>query len=439
MADFILFLSDDPLGFSSPEKSTPSIGILYLASSLESMGFSVLVKDLRTCGEEKRIFIKNMISEHSPKAIGISSLTFPYNNAKETCRIIKEISRDIIVIAGGIHATFLPEQVLSDGFDVVVRGEGEETITELAEAIKNGKAFLGIEGISFKDNGKIIHNPDRPLMNNIDKIHFPAWHLVNFENYLPDQRYIIVTSRGCPFRCIYCSCGTFSKHKWRARSPENVLEEIKLLVNRYGAKKLKFLDDTFTLDKDRAMKICRLILKENLGIEWACFSRVDTIDFELLKLMKVAGCVSIQFGVESGNQKVLDSIYKEISLEQVEKAVKLAKKNGIKDIICSFIIGHPEDTEDTIVDTVEFANRLKKLGATTIPVSMLIPFPGSDVWTNRKRYGIKIFAREWRDFDFERCIIETKNLSRDRIEALYYDFVLPFINSEKIISASQNH
>lgn len=437
MVDFILLLSDDPLNISSPEKSSPSLGLLYLASALECSGFSVLVEDLRVC-EDKAEFLEGIIKEHSPAAIGISSLTFPYSNARESCGIIKDLDKDIVVIAGSIHATFLPEEVLRDGFDVVVRGEGEETIAELADAIINKKPLRNIRGISYREGNAVVNNPDRPALDDIDRMPFPAWHLVRLEDYLPEHRYIMVTSRGCPFRCNYCSCGAFSRHRWRARSPDNVMEEIRILVNRYGAKKIKFLDDTFTLEKKRAIDICRLILKDGLKIEWSCYSRVDTIDPELLKWMKKAGCVSIQYGVESGNQGIIDSIGKGIILDQAEKAVASAKEAGIREIICSFIIGHPEDTEDTIVDTVEFANKLKGMGATAVPVSMLIPFPGSDIWINMKEYGISILADEWNEFGFERCIINTRNLSRDRIESIYYNFVLPFLNPERIIGRSES-
>ena len=435
MADFLLLLSDDRLNISSPEKSVPSLGLMYLASALEDNGFSVAIRDLRLELEarDKEDVLLELIKEFSPKAVGVSILTFSAAQAYETARIIRKHFPKILLIAGGIHPTFVPNGCLGF-FDIVVRGYGEKPIVNIGEYLEGRKKLGDIPGISYNEGGKCVHNESGEMT---PPCGIPAWHLASVEKYSSNNRFAIITGRGCPFLCNYCTCSAISNKRYFPREMGSVLEEIRLLIGEYGAKQITFLDDTFTLDRKRAIEVCRAIGENGLHFGWSCYCRVDTVDAELLEAMKNAGCKAIHFGVESGNRKILFETRKGITLEQAEAAVATSKAAGISEIICSFIIGHAKDTEETIVDTVAFACRLKELGATVITVSMLIPYPGSEVWDKRKELGIKVHARDW-NFTHEQCAISTKNLSRENIEFLYYNFVLPYLNPKEVIAAAKH-
>lgn len=313
-------------------------------------------------------------------------MTPNYKSAHMVAKLVKEVSKETTVIMGGAHPTVLPVETLQDpNVDIVVRGEGELTAFEVTESIAGRLQLKDIAGISFKENGKIIQTPERVPIEDLDSLPLPARHLLPVEKYrpfFPDQLFkapveAILTSRGCPFRCIFCAARVISGRKYRWRSPKKVIEEIELLINEYGIQQLGIIDDTFTADKKRAEKICEELItrKLNKDLVWLCATRVDAVDRDLLKKMCEAGCRSISYGIESGSQRLLNLIRKGISLDQAKKAVKSTKEAGIE---CrgTFILGLPTETRNESMETINFA---KELDLDFAKFSLATPYPGTEL------------------------------------------------------------
>ena len=360
------------------------IGLGYLAAVAEQMGHEVSIYEVDAArkptsldfvGEYKRYDnylrivndrnhpiwqeIKEKIQEFHADLIGISSMTPKIASALVVADICKEVNPDCPVVFGGAHPTVSPEQTISyESIDFIVRGEGEKSFAELIKAIDEGenKKLRNIKGLSYKENGKIIHNPPREFIKDLDSIPFPARErLMNLENYTSEDMGVILTSRGCPFKCTYCY------HPWKGRvhfrSIDNVIEEIKQVIKDYGTRQFAFKDDSFTLNRRRTMEFCERIIKERLNINWDCTTRVDLIDEEMLKLMKRAGCNVIKVGIETGSERILKEIQKGITFEQARRAAKLFNKYGIF-WSAYFMMGLPQETEEEILATYHFMREL---------------------------------------------------------------------------------
>jgi len=384
-----------PTAKSWQQINTLSLGLAYIASYLEKGGYQVACCDL---GVQK---VKKL-----PRAdvVGITATTPLINEAWRVARMAKRSGA--VTVLGGPHATCLPEESLKKKeVDFVVRGEGEETMLQLIQALEKGNP-KDVLGLSLKIKRKIIHNPPRPLIKNLDKLPFPARHLFPpLENYTNPHPILstksptanIITSRGCPFGCYFCYKGTFGQN-WRARSPENVVEEWRHLVKDYKVAEIGVQDDVFNIDIKRAIKICDLIISEKLIIPWITSSgiRADLANEKLFKKMRESGCYRIAFGIESGNQKmVLEKIGKQLDLRKVRQAIKICKKLGIK-TIGFFIIGHPWDTQNTVRETLDFA---LNSGLDYAQFAVATPIPGSKLWRLIEKHG-KLTDLTWDQFDY---------------------------------------
>ncbi|KXA99004.1 hypothetical protein AKJ42_03885, partial [candidate division MSBL1 archaeon SCGC-AAA261C02] len=323
-------LISPPAG-SAIESRFGSVGIpagAYLAPILEDEGHKVKIIDSSTMGYNLED-VKQELKEFSPEFVGISSLTTSIYQAYGVAKAAKELEPDCTTVIGGAHATSAAEEVLGEcpHIDIAVRGEGEETLRELVSS----KNLSSIKGITYREDGEIVENEDRKIIRDLDLLPFPAYHLLPMEKYkVGGIKYAtMMTSRGCPFDCIFCSSSEICGKTWRAKSPERVLDQIRLLKEEYGRREIEFLDDTFTLDNERARKICDLLIEGGLDVSWSCSSRVDTIDNSLAEKLKEAGCHTVYMGIESGVQKILDKLKKGITLEQVKKAVRSVKEAGL--------------------------------------------------------------------------------------------------------------
>jgi anaerobic magnesium-protoporphyrin IX monomethyl ester cyclase len=371
------------VGFISPmwldiENPYPPLGIAYISAVLEQEGYVVRIFDF-SLHPEKSVDEKiNEVIEFKPDVIGITCMTNTYANALEIARRVKK-SRDIPIIFGGPHATVLPEETLDNGeVDYVVTGEGEHTTLKLIKSSREG--LEDIPGIGYREDGNIHVNPPGPYIQNLDGLPYPARHLLDLEAYTlsaPDggKMASVMSSRGCPYGCTYCFKDLFGR-RYRARSPEDIVEEILELKNKFGYNYIYFIDDLFTYDAGRVGKICSLIKEKNLEISWQCLARVDRVDYNLLKTMKEAGCFKIHFGIESGNPKILKRIRKAINLDQVREAVENCRKVGIK-TKGYFMLGLPGDTEETMRETIKFAYDLR---LDEWMFSVTTPFPGTEMW-----------------------------------------------------------
>lgn len=328
-------------------------------------------------------------------ALGVPSVKFPIS--LEIVNFVKKNHHNVRVIFGGPHPTILPEEtVKSVGVDFVVRGEGEETIKELVEAIEKGrKSFDDIKGVSFMKGGKVKHNKDRPGIANLDDLPFPDWDLL-YEHEKLHRSYFgtIIGSRGCPYQCIFCA----SKRIWglnvRYRSPENIIQEIKDRTEKYGVNLFNFNDDSFTIRKDYVMRFCDMLIKEGIKIEWKCDTRVNLIDYELLKKMKEAGCIKISLGIECGNDKMLKYVKKGITTGQVEKAFNIARKLGIE-TMAYFMMGFPDETRKDIKDSIEL---MKKINPSHSCWSIATPYPGTELYEICEKEGMIKKEIDWGKF-----------------------------------------
>jgi len=367
--------------FPSDSCSLP-LGLIAIASMVKNMKVKII--DAPPKGLMIEHIVDEVISE-KPDLVGITSMTPTYSQALKVARMIKHKS-DIKICAGGSHSTLMTEDVLNTGvFDYVVRGEGEETFLELCINLNRKEDISKIKGISFVKGGKIIHNEQRELIKDLDKIPFPSYKLLPFKDYQSKAPLGLVrkmnwfsycSSRGCPHNCLFCSTSRLWGRGWRGLSPDRMVKDMKKLIDMYGLRSIFFVDDNFTFKRDRIIEFCKKIQSEKIKFEWSCNCRVDQVDEELLRSMKSAGCWRIGFGIESGTQKVLDWYGKGITLDQARKSIKLCKKTGISQA-CYFIMGSPIENEEDIIATIDFA---KELNPDVAGFSYLTPYPATRLY-----------------------------------------------------------
>ena len=390
------------------------LSVLLVAAPLVKYGYSVKIIDQRVEKNWKEILLKEL--RKNPLLVGISALTGrQILYGLQVSQLVKENS-NALVVWGGVHPSLLPEQTLQNKFiDIVVIGEGEETLLELANKLKRKEDWSNILGIGYKRNGKIYINKRREFIDLNSQPKIP-YNLIDIEKYIakksfasgkPGRDIALYTSRGCPHRCAFCYNKEFNKRVWRGESAERVIEHIKYLVNTYKISSFNVQDDEFFANLDRVEKICKLLLKEKISVEFISSCRIDYIcrmDESFLKLIKKAGFITLEVGVESGSQRILDIIQKDIKVEQVEEAVKKLKKAGIGGKYF-FMVGFPQETEKDMWLTVDLMRRIKKINPySRIPSwRIFTPYPGCDLYYSAIDYGWKPpkSLEEWAYYDFE--------------------------------------
>jgi anaerobic magnesium-protoporphyrin IX monomethyl ester cyclase len=437
-----------PKSWGKPDVFQP-LEIAYVAALLERQHKVRIIdaptegrKNLKQIDETKyRVGLQNneiadRIRRWPPDVVGI---TIPFSGwskpAFEVASTVKSIDEDIVTVLNGQHPSARPVDCLTHpNIDFVVIGEPEHTMFELVDALEQGniRGLKKIRGIAFIKNKKKVITPPRPVIQNLDSLPFPARHLLPMDTYFAAAREnplrgvihkpwgTMITSRGCPYDCVFCSIHTVMGKKWRGRSPENVVDEIEQLVQTYHIEQIDFNDDNMTLDKKRMETICDLIVKRGLDIEWYTPNgvRADTLDENLLKKMKESGCKKLRIAPESGVQRVVNQIIKKnLDLKEVEKAVALCKKLGIK-VGCFFVIGLIGETKDDIKESINYAYKLRQLGAEIFHFSIATPVYGTELYEQAKRGG---FLRD--DFSDEALaaaepLIETPEFTADDLREL---------------------
>jgi anaerobic magnesium-protoporphyrin IX monomethyl ester cyclase len=396
----------------------PSLGLGYLAAVLEKNQFEV---DLIDCQSPKLSYkeFRSEISKRQPDIVGITSAILTYKSALQIAKIAKEVCPKCLTVLGGPFVTFWDEKALQDcaSVDIVVRKEGENTLLELAERVEAGKDYYDVLGTTCRKDGKIVKNPDRAYIENLDEIPFPARHLWSIEclQKYGTARFQLMTSRGCVHWCNFCTEVRMDGRKYRMRSPKNVVDELEFLHNTYGAEYFAFLDDAFTVDKHRVVEICKEIKNRKLKIKWSCGTRVDMVTKELLLKMKEAGCVAVWFGIESGSQSVLNAMGKGISLAQTIRAFKWAKEAGIKPNP-NVILGFPGETKKTAWETIKFVKRLTRdyMGCYAVAT----PYPGTPMYDFIQKKGwLKV--TDFDKYDTATPTFETPTLSMDELRKIY--------------------
>lgn len=333
----------------------PPLGITSIAAVLEMEGYSVSIIDFETTNIHTKDRIKKALEKESPDVVGVSFFTYDRFDALKVIDAAKELG--IFVVAGGLHVTFDSENTLRSvpGIDVAVLGEGEETMRELMQAIDTGNSLDTIKGIAYRNGDKIIINPPRQLITNLDELPLPAYHLLPMEKY---PYHAIMGSRGCPYNCIFCASPGFWRRIVRFRSYKLVVDEIEHLINNYGNKYFDFKDDTLFLNKEWSTNLFNEIIRRNIKIRWDALGRVNIRDEEIFKLMKKAGCDIIRFGVETGSERIMKIINKNITKEDVRSAVKMVKRVSINSVGTLFMLGHPTETVEDMEETCQFSIEL---------------------------------------------------------------------------------
>ncbi|MFW9821166.1 MAG: B12-binding domain-containing radical SAM protein [Candidatus Thorarchaeota archaeon] len=371
----------------------PPMGILYLGTYLSEHNFDVSILDqfARDLSKEEML---NWIKKEDPDILGFSTITTAGTgkSSAEIARIVKvKINPNVKILFGNYHATFNDVRILNKYpfIDGCVRGEGENTLLEIAERMEKGQDFEEIRGLTYRDNGRIIKNEERPLIKNIDTLPFPNRKLlgnVQYKNKVEGLDLSVgkftsaASSRGCAFKCSFCSSSMFWGN-WRPRSPENIIEELSLLEEQ-GYQNLLWVDDNFTISKKRLLKLSYLVKKEHLEFNWMAEGRITQSSIELLNAMKQMGCKILSYGIESGSQRILDWYNKQINLKQVHDAIKNSKKVGIDMVLANFIVGAPIETREEIINTLNFS---LKLDIDFPQFHILGIIPGNWIWNQMVR------------------------------------------------------
>ena len=389
----------------------PPITLVTVGAMLEDLGHDVEILDCAALGMRRSEFL-DRLSKRDDTFIIWSTATPSIKSDLAFANEIKEIQPDIKTAVFGTHVTALAEQCLTEAesLDYIIRNEPEETLVVLAESLDKGLSVKDIQGLSYKEGkSRVIHNPPRPFIRDLDSLPFPAWHLLELEQYklpLINEKFLILSPiRGCPYPCTFCTARTYYGNRMRRRSVQKVMEEVEYNSARFNTHQFFIWADTFTADRDYVTHFCQAIKDRGLKIGWACNSRVDTIDHDLLRLMAEAGCWMISYGFESGNQTVLNATRKNISLSQSRDAVKLANRMGIR-VVGHFVLGFPKETEESLKETIDFS---LSLDIELAQFYCAVPFPGSYLYDLAKTHKW-IEDKTFDEFSQDRAVMKLPGL-----------------------------
>ena len=398
--------------FSVGKGYLPPMGMISIYSYMKARGKDITFIDTQF-GEYGEEDIKNLLARKKDlRTVGIPVFTNSAYYSFKTAKLCKETRPDIKIVLGGVHVTALPERSLDEcpSADFIVLGEGEETLLELTDRIESGTAVKDIPGICYKENGKFHSTGCRPLIADLDTLPITNYDDIDLSKYVPHAtqyrvlpNFPLITQRGCPYKCTFCDASLIHGKKTRFYSIARVMEELELLVQKHGAKGVYFQDSTFSLNREYVVELCENMIKKGFKLQWACNTRCDRVDLELLKLMKKAGCWMINYGIESANQESLDMIKKGIKLEQIVKAIRETKKSGIG-ITCSYILCLPGETRAMTEKTIKFSQELLTDAAMYY---LPVPYPGTELAESATRDGGLRADATWKDYiavDFDKPV-----------------------------------
>ena len=407
------------------------IGLAYLAAVLKAKHHEVKVIDCPAM-EIDHEKLKAKISSFEPDVVGITSMTPTIKSTLMSAYAAKEACPAAVTALGGPHATFMDRQILEQeaAVDVVVRGEGEQTLLEMAKNIAHSKSLHKVEGITIRHGDQIIQTPNRAFIQNLDDLPYPAYDYFQLDKYrLYGKLFLpIITSRGCPFQCSFCTTSRILGKEYRARSPKNIVDELEFLKNKYGADAFTFYDDTLTLDKNRMFKICEGIKTRKINLPWDCQTRVDQVSKEVLAEMRETKCQQVFFGVESGCQEILDAVKKRTTVKQNAKAIKLAKDAGLF-VAISVMVGYPGENKDMLKQTIGFIHETEP---DDVYLCIATPYPGTELRRLVKEMGLKM-STDWGQYDTVTPVFENPLLSAEDLLKLRKEFYDSFYSPRYVL------
>ncbi len=420
MADFAFISPPTPSPAEHAEYSVmaPPLGIGYVAAMLRKAGYSVEAIDLAVADDPVPEMIE-FLKRTKPRIIGFYSLTQNYYTAEQLLDMSKEVCPSAITWAGGPHVSYEYEHALrKSGFDIVFIFEAEYSSVEVADAQLRGKGTLkDITGIALLDeDGNLIKTPTRERERSLDSIPYPARDLFPIEKYIRPGT--IMSSRGCPLKCIFCIASTF-EDAYRYRSPENVFGELKEMYEKWGINDFYFVDNVFTTHRSRARKIAHMVRESGLPVGWYCVSRIDYVSPKLMQDLAAGNCYRIELGVESADLAVIENMKKHIKIEQVRRAAEIILHFGMQPMF-TFQVGHPDDTPQSIEATLKLMNEMREIGAGTY-LSITTPYPGTPLYLGLEKYGVELETKDWEDFRWSNPTYSTKNFDRNLLRKAVYN------------------
>jgi anaerobic magnesium-protoporphyrin IX monomethyl ester cyclase len=403
------------------EMPSPPLGVGYLTAAMQRAGFDVRVYDLVVSKYEPGK-LEAVMEDFQPDMVAATSVTMTFYSAIAAIEDAKRIDPRVITAMGGAHVSFCAEQTLTEhpGLDVVGLGEGENTIVELCEAIEGKRSWASVPGICYRDGDRLQNNGERGSFLDVATLPLPARDLVPLARYRALGTPIsMTTSRGCPFQCIFCVGRKLVGAKIRWRDPLSVVDEMETLA-AMGFPQINVADDLFTAKQPHAYAVCDEIIRRGLKVSWVSFANVNTVDVPLLTRMREAGCTTVSFGLESGNQDILKTVKKGTRIHKMREAVQACTEAGILPS-GSFIVGLPGETAETMKETIELGRELAAMGAPT-GYHMLAPFPGTAVREQASKYKLKIFTDDWSQYNANHAITETDGAAREVQELIAKEF-----------------
>ena len=403
------------------ETPSPPLGLAYLGAALEQAGIQVKILDY-VVYPYREDTLGSVLKRFKPHIAGATAVTMTFDHAREVLTNVKAIDPHVLTVMGGPHVTFCARQTLETfpELDVVVLGEGEETFVDLTKTVARAHHLDAVNGITYRIGAQINTTAKRKLIRNLDALPLPARHLLPLGRYrtlgLPIS---MTTSRGCPYKCIFCVGRKMVGAKVRYHSIDRVVAELEYLAS-LKFRQINIADDLFTANQKHCLAVCAEMIKRKLDINWTSFARVDTVSENLLSKMKAAGCTAVSFGIESANPDILKTIKKGITVQQVIDAVRMCRRAGIRPY-ASFILGLPGETPDTIKESAALAAKLQQEGL-AYGFHILAPFPGTEVREKNDALGIRILTDDWSKYDANRAVVETVAVNRRALNAVVVDW-----------------
>jgi len=401
----------------------PPLGLLSLAAYAEREGYSVRILDLHVERWSIEAF-RQQLRVVQPRVVGISMMTATAIAANRVARCVKAIHPDATVLVGGVHAEAMPTECLKNSaVDIVVRGDGERTFSRILA----GEPWREVAGVSYRDGVRAVHNPPAPVIEDLDSIPMPAYHLVPMHKYYPAMGAYrrlpainMLMTRGCPGKCTFCNS---AETALRTRSAEHVVAEIQHLERTYGIREIQFYDDTFTIFRQNVMNFCRLMIERKVNVTWTAFVRTDCFNEELARAMKRAGCHQVMFGIESGDDEILKVIRKPIDRKRTAEAVRLAKRVGLE-VRATFMFGSPSETAESMQRSIDYAI---KLDPDLAIFNVTTPYPGTQMFAWAKENGY-LNTEDWGSYELSGAIMTLPTVSPHQIDRAYRRAFKAFYN-----------